>query len=168
MFFCINIESIRKPQLSWCFQSIASSYPQFPQVSHLPTMENSLRPPFPHLTALVCISSFILNRIARQNKEIQYSRDDSSDQESFCHQKNNKKSDCLCMKFSSTLIQLWRGALILYFRITTLFSDALSFSKNISAPTSKLTKWPIKRVDYHLSSSRLTSKIHPVLFLLSP
>ena len=99
MFFCINIESIRKPQLSWYFQSIASPYPQFPYVSHLSTMENSPRPLFPHVTALVCISSFILNRMARQNKEIQYSRDDSSGQESFSHQKTIKNQSASAWNF---------------------------------------------------------------------
>ena len=74
-----------------------------------------------------------------------------------------KKADRLYLKFSSTSIQVGRGASIPSFRINAPFLCCAFFFKEHLSPQVKINKM-INSVNYHVSLSALTSRIHLVIF----
>ena len=87
----------------------------------------------------------------------------------FCHQKNKKKADRFCMKFSSTFNTRCRVAYIPYFKIYAPIFCCFIFFEECLKPQVRIYKMLNERtVDYHLSSSKFTSRIHPLIFLWTP
>ena len=89
----------------------------------------------------------------------------------FSHQKNNKKGDRLCMKFSLTsntsvqrcLYPLFQNQCP-HFLLSPLFWKLSS--QNYLNPKVRINKMVNKHtVDYDLSPSRLPSRIYPLIFL---
>lgn len=79
----------------------------------------------------------------------------------FCHQKNSKRVDRICIKFSSKPIQLWRGGSTPYFKINT----KLIFLKKYFNHQVRINKFVNEHsVDNHPSRSGLTSRILPYFF----
>ena len=86
----------------------------------------------------------------------------------FYHQKSNKKADRLCMKFSSISNTSVQRCLYPLFQNPPIFWCPL-FSENYLNPQVRINKMVNKHtVDYHPSPSRLISRIHPLIFLLTP
>ena len=70
------------------------------------------------------------------------------------------------MKVFSTSIKVCRGACIPYFKIDTPILCCLLFFKEYLNPLVRINKMGKEHtVDYHPSPSKLTSRIHPLVFL---
>ena len=84
----------------------------------------------------------------------------------FRHQKIIKKAHRFCMTFSSAPNKSVQKGVNPFFKINVPFSVAPS--KNISTTRSGSKKMVNKNsLDYHPSSSGLTSRIHLLIFLLN-
>ena len=87
----------------------------------------------------------------------------------FCDKKSNKKADRFCLKFLQSLIPGCRCPYIPHFKINAPIFSCTLFSENHLNPLVKINKMVNKdTVDYYPSSSKLISRIHPLIFLWTP
>ena len=83
----------------------------------------------------------------------------------FRSHKNNKKADRLCKNFSSTSNTSVQRCLYLLFQNQRPHFLLIPLFWRISQPSGSINKMVNEHaVSYHLSSSELTSRIHPLIF----
>ena len=87
----------------------------------------------------------------------------------FCHQKNNKKADRLCMKFSSAFNTSVQRCLYPLFQNQRPHFLLLHLFQRMSQPSVQDLQYLNEHmVDYHPSPSEFTSRIHHLIFLWTP
>ena len=87
----------------------------------------------------------------------------------FYHQKTTKRQTGSAWNFLQSPLQVCRGAHIPYFKINSPIFCCPLFLEEYLNPQGRINKLANEHsVDYHLSPSELTSRIHLLIFIWTP